>query len=72
LKEIRRVLKPGGRFCSLDFAHPTNSLYRWAYIKYLIIVGSATGIALHGDADIYRYIPKASSSIRASNASRKP
>jgi len=58
LKEIRRVLKPGGRFCSLDFAHPTNSLYRWAYIKYLIVVGSATGIALHGDADIYRYIPE--------------
>lgn len=58
LIEIRRVLKPGGRFCSLDFAHPNNLLYRWAYIKYLIVVGSATGIALHGDADIYRYIPE--------------
>ncbi len=58
LIEIRRILKPGGRFCSLDFAHPGNPVYRWAYLKYLIAVGSATGIALHGDADIYRYIPE--------------
>ncbi|MEP7274406.1 MAG: ubiquinone/menaquinone biosynthesis methyltransferase, partial [Acidobacteriota bacterium] len=58
LVEIKRVLKPGGRFCSLDFAHPDNALYRWAYLKYLTIVGSAAGIAMHGNADIYRYIPE--------------
>jgi demethylmenaquinone methyltransferase/2-methoxy-6-polyprenyl-1,4-benzoquinol methylase len=58
LTEIKRVLKPGGRFFSLDFGHPQNKLYRWAYLRYLIIVGSAVGIAMHGDADTYRYIPE--------------
>ena len=58
LDEIYRVLKPGGRFFSLDFGHPPNALYRWGYLNYLIVVGSLTGLALHGDADTYRYIPE--------------
>ncbi|HKG23598.1 MAG TPA: ubiquinone/menaquinone biosynthesis methyltransferase [Blastocatellia bacterium] len=58
LAEIKRVLKPGGRFCSLDFGHPPNRAYRWLYLNYLIAVGSAVGLALHGDPDTYRYIPE--------------
>jgi ubiquinone/menaquinone biosynthesis methyltransferase len=58
LAEILRVLKPGGRFCSLDFGHPPNRAYRWLYLNYLIVVGSAVGLALHGDPDTYRYIPE--------------
>lgn len=58
LAEIFRVLKPGGRFLSLDFGHPRNGAYRWLYVNYLIVVGSAAGLALHGDADTYRYIPE--------------
>jgi demethylmenaquinone methyltransferase/2-methoxy-6-polyprenyl-1,4-benzoquinol methylase len=58
LAEIARVLKPGGRFLSLDFAHPKNRIYRWLYVKYLIAAGSTVGILLHGDADVYRYIPE--------------
>ncbi len=58
LIEIRRVLKPGGRFCSLDFAHPGNRIYRWLYFRYLIVVGSALGFVLHGEPDTYRYIPE--------------
>lgn len=58
LVEIKRVMKPGGRFISLDFAHPRNRIYRWLYLNYLIVVGSLTGILLHGDADVYRYIPE--------------
>jgi ubiquinone/menaquinone biosynthesis methyltransferase len=58
LIEIRRVLKPGGRFFSLDFGHPENRVYRWLYLNYLVLIGSAVGLALHGDADVYRYIPE--------------
>lgn len=58
LEEIRRILKPGGRFCSLDFAHPDSRLYRWLYLNYLVVVGSTVGLLLHGDADVYRYIPE--------------
>ena len=58
LAEIIRVMKPGGRFCSLDFGHPPNRAYRWLYLKYLIVVGSTLGLALHGDPDTYRYIPE--------------
>jgi demethylmenaquinone methyltransferase / 2-methoxy-6-polyprenyl-1,4-benzoquinol methylase len=56
LREVYRLLKPGGRFLSLDFGKPSNELYREAYIRYLSIVGSLFGWLLHGDPDIYRYI----------------
>lgn len=56
LIEIRRVLAPSGRFCSLDFAYPRSRVYRWLYLHYLIIAGSIVGYVLHRDADTYRYI----------------
>jgi demethylmenaquinone methyltransferase/2-methoxy-6-polyprenyl-1,4-benzoquinol methylase len=58
LVEIKRVLKPGGYFCSLDFAHPDSRIYRWLYLRYLVVVGSTIGFILHGDPDTYRYIPE--------------
>lgn len=60
--EIHRVLEPGGRLLSLDFNRPANGGLRRAYLAYLTVVGSAVGLALHGDPDTYRYIPE---SIRA-------
>lgn len=56
--EVRRVLRPGGRFVSLDFARPENRAVRAVYLAYLGVVGSALGLALHGDPDTYRYIPE--------------
>jgi demethylmenaquinone methyltransferase/2-methoxy-6-polyprenyl-1,4-benzoquinol methylase len=58
IEEIRRVLKPGGRFLSLDFGRPRSPIYHWLYINFLIVVGSVAGLILHGDADTYRYIPE--------------
>jgi ubiquinone/menaquinone biosynthesis methyltransferase len=58
IAEIARVLTPGGRLVSLDFNRPGSPLVRHAYLAYLTVVGSALGIALHGDPDTYRYIPE--------------
>jgi demethylmenaquinone methyltransferase/2-methoxy-6-polyprenyl-1,4-benzoquinol methylase len=58
VREIRRVLVPGGRLLSLDFNRPENRLLRRAYLVYLTVVGSALGLLLHHDPDTYRYIPE--------------
>jgi demethylmenaquinone methyltransferase / 2-methoxy-6-polyprenyl-1,4-benzoquinol methylase len=55
---ILRLLKPGGRFVSLDFGKPASPLYRAVYLWYLQVVGSLLGWVIHGDADVYRYIPE--------------
>jgi demethylmenaquinone methyltransferase/2-methoxy-6-polyprenyl-1,4-benzoquinol methylase len=58
VREIHRVLVPGGRLLSLDFNRPRNPIVRSAYLVYLSLVGSALGFVLHGDPDTYRYIPE--------------
>jgi demethylmenaquinone methyltransferase/2-methoxy-6-polyprenyl-1,4-benzoquinol methylase len=57
VREISRVLKPGGVLVSLDFNRPSNGLVRAVYLGYLALVGGALGWVLHRDADTYRYIP---------------
>jgi ubiquinone/menaquinone biosynthesis methyltransferase len=57
LAEIRRVLRPGGVFLSLDFNRPANPIVRGVYLGYLAAVGSVLGAVLHRDPDTYRYIP---------------
>jgi ubiquinone/menaquinone biosynthesis methyltransferase len=58
LSEIRRVLKSGGLFLSLDFNRPASTPVRLAYHSYLTVVGGTLGLLLHGDPDTYRYIPE--------------
>ena len=58
IREIHRVLAPAGRLVSLDFNRPGNVIVRRVYLTYLTLVGSALGLALHRDADTYRYIPE--------------
>jgi demethylmenaquinone methyltransferase / 2-methoxy-6-polyprenyl-1,4-benzoquinol methylase len=56
LNEVFRLLKPGGRFLSLDFGKPEGRFYRKACLGYLSATGSVLGWLLHRDADVYRYI----------------
>lgn len=54
--EIKRVLKPGGRFCLLEFSVPTNCLLRpffQLYVKYLVPV---MGWLFLGNPDNYRML----------------
>ncbi len=67
LAEIHRVLRPGGRFLSLDFDRPEQPLLRAIYLSYLTVVGSVLGLMLHGAPHTYGYIP---ASIRRYPGSR--
>ena len=58
LREIVRVLRPGGVLLSLDFNRPPNVFVRGVYLGYLTIIGSLLGFVLHRDPDTYRYIPE--------------
>src|SRR5207247_749047 len=57
LKEIRRVLRPGGRVVVLDFGKPDNRLAAAVYGAYLGVVMPAMGWLFHRDPQTYDYIP---------------
>jgi demethylmenaquinone methyltransferase/2-methoxy-6-polyprenyl-1,4-benzoquinol methylase len=57
LREMRRVLRPGGVAAILEFSQPRNTLFAAFYNFYSRRVLPVIGGLLTGAADAYRYLP---------------
>ncbi len=56
LREMHRVLKPGGRALILEFSRVRVGSLRQAYDRYSFGVLPVLGLLVANDADIYRYL----------------
>jgi len=57
IREIHRVLGPGGVLVTLDFVLPQNAVLRQIFLGYLYAQGAFWGALLHREPRIYTYIP---------------
>ncbi len=57
LREILRVLKPGGRLVILELSVPENALLRWGYNLYFKHFVPWIGGLVSGDRAAYTYLP---------------
>jgi demethylmenaquinone methyltransferase/2-methoxy-6-polyprenyl-1,4-benzoquinol methylase len=57
LREISRVLKPGGRLVVLDFFKPEGGLMTAFYKFYMNFVVAKVGASISKDPDAYTYLP---------------
>ncbi|RZU51494.1 demethylmenaquinone methyltransferase/2-methoxy-6-polyprenyl-1,4-benzoquinol methylase [Krasilnikovia cinnamomea] len=62
LRELARVVRPGGRLVVCEFSHPTNAAFRTAYLSYLMRSLPAVARAVSSNPDAYVYLAE---SIRA-------
>lgn len=58
LREMRRVLRPGGRIALLELSHPPNALFARVYRWYFEAVAPNLAALLGGDPAAYRYLPR--------------
>ena len=58
LKEIHRVLKPGGKLMCLEFSKPTAPLFRWLYDIYSFHIMPYLGGLIVGSKQAYTYLPE--------------
>ncbi|MBQ3881297.1 MAG: bifunctional demethylmenaquinone methyltransferase/2-methoxy-6-polyprenyl-1,4-benzoquinol methylase UbiE [Bacteroidales bacterium] len=57
LKEMLRVLAPGGKLVILELSLPDNALVRWAFNLYFLHLLPLIGGKISGDKSAYRYLP---------------
>ena len=57
LKEIYRVLKPGGRMMCLEFSTPGNSVFKWLYDFYSFYFIPVIGKIITGSIQAYTHLP---------------
>ena len=58
LREMRRVLRPGGTAAILEFSQPKNRAFAALYAFYSRRILPVIGGALTGSQDAYRYLPE--------------
>jgi len=58
LRELNRVLKPGGMLAILEFSTPPNAVVRAGYNLYSKTVLPAVGGLISGTKDAYTYLPE--------------
>ena len=58
LREIHRVLEPGGRFVILEFTTPRSSIVRAAYHLYFHHILPQIGALVSGHRTAYAYLPR--------------
>jgi demethylmenaquinone methyltransferase/2-methoxy-6-polyprenyl-1,4-benzoquinol methylase len=64
LLEFRRVLRPDGRLCILEFSEPRNPVMRWGYRVYCGHIMPWTATLIAGDrSGAYRYLPQSVSTF---------
>lgn len=56
LREMKRILKSGGRACILEFSLPQIKVLRWAYLLYFKWVLPLVGGIISGDRKDYQYL----------------
>jgi demethylmenaquinone methyltransferase/2-methoxy-6-polyprenyl-1,4-benzoquinol methylase len=56
LREVHRILKPGGTALILEFSLPKNRVLRWCHLKYLRLGVPFLGAVVSGDRQAYRYL----------------
>jgi len=57
IKEVERVIRPGGQLVTLDFFLPENAVLRPLYLGYLYAACGFWGLILHGRPSVYTYVP---------------
>lgn len=57
LKEMLRVLRPGGELVILELSVPSNAVIRWFFNLYFLHILPLIGGKVSGDKAAYRYLP---------------
>ncbi len=68
LREMRRVLRPGGQAVILELSTPTNAIVRAAYHLYFHRFSPLVATLLGGDPAAYRYLPRSVAGFPAADA----